>query len=137
MPNLSIRRGDNKSWTFEVLEDDVARDLSDVTLIRFTIKDSPDDLDSEAILRKSTGVGGVTILTQDLAAPDGTLGQFTVSLTHADTVPAGTNLVASDYKARYDIQLTLSGGEVVTPFSGQFTFYGDVTHNSGDVGTDT
>jgi hypothetical protein len=137
MPNLAVRRGDNKTWTFEVLDDGDAYDLSSVTLIRFTVKNDPDDADSLSILRKSTGVGGVVVLTQDDPAPVGTLGQFTVTLTHADTRPAGTNLVAADYHARYDIQLTLSGGEVVTPFSGGFTFYGDITHNSGDVGTDT
>ena len=133
MPSLTIHRGDSWDETFEVLNGQDYMNLGVVALARFTIKNNKDDLDSEALIRLSTGVGGVTILTQDEAPPAGTLGCLRVDLTPADT----RSLVSADYQAYWDLQLTLTNGKVYTPLRGEVTIEGDVTHNSGDVGTDT
>ena len=126
---LTAIRGDTSTWTFKVLEDGFARDLTS-DLIRFTVKADADDLDSEALIRLSSGTSGVTIAIPQSGS---TKGEFDVTLLHADTVGFAKNL-----RAYWDVQIILSeDGTPVTPFYGDIMFVGDITHNTGDVGTDT
>ena len=125
---LAVNRGDNVTWTFQVLDDGDPMDLTTLRRIRFTVKNKSDDADSDALIRLSDETSGVTVLTQS----GDTLGQFTVSLTHADT----KTLVTADYRCVFDIQLTYNDGSVQTPFMGEFFIAGDVTHNSDTIATD-
>ena len=126
---LTIIRGDSFSTTFLVLSDGDPLDLGTVSLARFTVKEKVADADSAALVRLSTGVGGVTILTQS----GDTLGMLTVSLTPTETAA----LTPTVQNAIWDLQLTLNDGSVHTPFMGEAEITGDVTINSADVGTDT
>lgn len=125
---LTVNRGDNITWTFQVLDDGEPADLSAARRIRFTVKNKMDDADSDALIRLSDETSGVTVLTQS----GDTLGQFEVSLTHADT----KTLVTADYRCVFDCQITWDDGSVSTPFMGEFFIAGDVTHNSDTIATD-
>lgn len=125
---LAMNRGDSWNEIFVVLDDGEPYDLSAVTRIRATVKNAPDDADSAALLRHSSDTSGIVILTQS----GDTLGQFQWSITPAET----KTLVTADYRCVFDIQLTLSDGSVHTPFLGEFFIAGDITHNSGTIGTD-
>lgn len=128
MPVLTCRKGDSYSQVFRVYFSGAPMDLGTVTLARFSIKTDPEeDLDSEALIRLSTGVGGVAILTQTGA----TKGQLRVTMTPAETLPLPVG------RAYWDLQLTLNDGSVYTPISGEVIVDGHVTINSADVGTDT
>lgn len=125
---LSVNRGDNITWTFQVLDDGDPMDLTTLRRIRATVKNRADDADSDALLRHSDETSGITVLTQS----GDTLGQFQWSITHAET----KTLVTADYRCVFDIQLTFNDGSVLTPFMGEFFFAGDVTHNSNTIATD-
>ena|SRR3990167_5731914 len=128
---LTIVRGDAWDETFQILWNGDPMDLNTCSLIRFTIKNDPEDLDSDALLRLSTGVGGVTILTQS----GDTLGMLTVAITAAQLAAM---LLVAGRRAFWDIQVLLNDGRPKTPLMGEVLFPGDITRNyTGDVGTDT
>lgn len=124
MIKLKLRRGDSHDLTFELTWAATGA-LVDLTpyLIRFTAKTSPDDADSAALIRLSSGAGGIVKLSN--------VGQFLASIT-----PAMTADMAIGQKMYFDSQLTDVDGSVVTPFYGQITIVADVTYNAGDIGTD-
>lgn len=126
--NLSVRRGDTTTWTFEVSDDTDPSGLRDLTgdFLRFTVKRHKSDADTAALLRLSSTTSGIAKLNQTTNR-----GQFTVTVLHADTDAWDVDLVGY-----YDVQITLADGSVVTPFSGTFSAWGDVTINSGAIAGD-
>ncbi|MDE2099158.1 MAG: hypothetical protein KGL39_18025 [Patescibacteria group bacterium] len=117
---LFCERGDTVSWTFQIYDGDLPRDLSG-DLVQFSVKNSLDDADVSALLHFKSTTTGITILPQTGA----TLGQFLLTI-----LPADTTSFKAGLEAYWDIQLTLSDGSVVTPFQGTIIFTGDVTKST-------
>lgn len=110
--NLSIFKGDDKTWTITFKDvDGDAIDLTGKTLF-FTIKTIKTDPDTSALIRKDINshtnpTGGITALT----------------LSHDET-----DLTAGIYY--FDFQLVDSSSNVTTLFTGTFTVTQDVTRRT-------
>jgi len=117
MTDLTIYRGDNKTWTIAFTDD--AGDPIDITgyTLFFTVKNKgcyqDDSADTNALIEKD-----VTVHTN----PTG--GISAVSL-----VPADTNTIEPDDYI-YDMQLKDSTDNILTVIKGDFTITADVTRRT-------
>lgn len=116
---LSVIRGDTSSWNVAVTLNGEVYPLTGSSL-RFTVKRSPNDPDSAAVITRTSATGGVTIT-------DGAAGKARITLGPADTTtldPGATYV--------WDFQITTSGGSVYTPdgLRGPFTVSADVSRTT-------
>lgn len=114
--NLSIVSGDNKTYRL-TLQEYIDGTATAINLtggsVLFTVKESCDDT-SATIQKNSDVVGEITLVTPASGIVD-------VFLVPADT----SSLTAKVYV--FDVQATISSGEVITCNIGQFTITCDIT----------
>jgi len=109
MNQISVFRGDDKTFNFTFKDGDgAAIDITDWT-IYFTAKENVNDTDDEAKIKKD-----VTVHT----APEGGISNF--SLSHIDT-----DLDPKEYY--YDFQIKKDDGIIRTLIKGGFLIHTDIT----------
>jgi len=119
--NIQMCRGDSRTFELTVTDENGVVDL-DGAEIRFTVKRSYVDPDSEAIIQKATanvdGGGDEQILITD--APNG---EAEIYLVPADTI----GLEIPSYDLYQDVQVTMPSGKVYTVQQGTFRLIADIT----------
>lgn len=114
MPDLSVYKGDDKSWTLNFKSSNIAIDITGYVVF-FTVKQNMTDgdlTDSAALIKK-------TISNHS----DPTHGITVLSITNSDT-----NIPAGDYF--YDIQMKDTSNKITTVMVGKFSIVQDVTRRS-------
>lgn len=118
MTALSMTRGDRAAFAIALTEDDVALDLTDLT-VTFTAKYRITDADDDAVIVATVGAGLELVGT----AEDGTL---TLTVESAQTVD-----ITRDRPLVWDIQTDDGAGDVRTRLTGTLAITRDVTRTSG------
>ena len=109
MTELSIFRGDDKTWTLNFKDSSsVAIDITGATVF-FTVKENKADSDNDALIKKDQS-----------SHVDAVNGQTKITLTNSDT-----NIRVGNY--HYDFQLVDSTGLVTTVLSGILKITQDIT----------
>lgn len=117
---LTMYRGDSAAFNLSAKQSDGSpMNLTTGTLF-FTVKSHSRQLDTDALLQKSTG-NGITVT-------DAVGGLFTVTLSPSDTADA----YAPSYMV-WDVQYVTSGGNVYTLADGQLLLKADITRSSAYV----
>jgi hypothetical protein len=121
MSKITVVRGDTKLIQITALQNGVAVDLAGCDLW-FTVKDSKQRSDSDAVIQKTIG-DGISV-----GSPT-TNGQFTVTIDPEDTedLPFGEKDILSYY---WDCQLKNGSDQIFTFASGTLEVTPDVTRST-------
>lgn len=112
--DLSMDRGDDKTWQFTVTLDNVAVDITGANF-RFMAKTRVSDADVDAVIEATTA-------NAKCAITDAANGVMEVRLDPSDTTG-----ILETVRLYYDLQMTESGGEVRTVTRGLLTVNADVS----------
>ena len=112
--DLTMDRGDDKTWEFTVLLDGTAVDITGASF-RFMAKTRVSDTDGNAVV-EATSANAKCVIT------DAANGVMEVRL-----VPADTSSLTETARLYYDLQMTESGGEVRTISKGLLEVSADVS----------
>ncbi|MBA2505076.1 MAG: hypothetical protein H0V29_03930 [Thermoleophilaceae bacterium] len=110
--DLSIMRGDSKTWTFTLVDEDAVA-LPALTNAWFTAKRQLRDADANAVFQLTLGVG----IVDD--------GGGVIRVTAAGTATAA--LPGAPVNLHYDLQVKPTGGAVQTALYGALAVQPDVT----------
>lgn len=123
MTRLSMTRGDTKSFTITLTDDDgLPLDVTGMSLI-FTVKRSRFDADADAVISKEVDDG--------IVVDDPTTGEAVLTIEPGDT----SGLAARTHRLFYDVQVVDGAGVVITPLSDILEIQPDVTQEATAPGS--
>ena len=116
MTELSMYRGDTKSWPFTIEVNGVALNITGASFW-FTAKNKISDADVDAVFQKTVG-DGITITSASE-------GKIEVKLAEGDT-----NTLTKRKRLHFDLQMKEASGDVSTPMAGVLVVDLDVTRST-------
>lgn len=118
-----MTRGDTKSFTITLTDDDgLPLDVTGMSLI-FTVKRSRFDADADAVISKEVDDG--------IVVDDPTTGEAVLTIEPGDT----SGLAARTHRLFYDVQVVDGAGVVITPLSDILEIQPDVTQEATAPGS--
>lgn len=118
--NLKLFQGDSASFEITVTEDTDPFPAYDLTgcKLYFTLKESNDQLDADALIQKDSETGGISI-------NDAANGKAIITILNTDTDEAPI-----DQPLFADVQVKTPEGEIFTVATGKITFRSQTTRRT-------